>query len=56
VLLIGHLATRWSLDHFVNGVPLEDLVRSEFHWQEGWQYHVDATTWLDARRQARPRS
>ena len=23
--IIGHVATRWGLDHFLNGVPLEDL-------------------------------
>jgi broad specificity phosphatase PhoE len=38
VLVIGHVATRWGLDHFLNGIPLEDLDRAEFHWQEGWEY------------------
>jgi hypothetical protein len=36
--VIGHVATRWGLDHFLNGIPLEDLDRAEFHWQEGWEY------------------
>ena len=26
VLVIGHVATRWALDHRVNGIPLEQLV------------------------------
>jgi 2,3-bisphosphoglycerate-dependent phosphoglycerate mutase len=38
ILVIGHVATRWALDHYVNDVPLEDLVRTPFAWQEGWEY------------------
>jgi len=38
VLIIGHVATRWALDHFLDGVPLEDLAREDFAWQEGWEY------------------
>ena len=40
VLVIGHVATRWGLDHFIGGVPLEDLVEQDFAWQEGWEYRV----------------
>lgn len=43
VVIIGHVATRWALDHYLNHVPLEDLVDSEFQWQEGWEYTMDAT-------------
>jgi broad specificity phosphatase PhoE len=42
VLLIGHSATRWALDHLVNGVPLEELVAAPFDWQEGWIYRLTA--------------
>ena len=38
VLLIGHVATRWALDHRVNGRPLEELATEEFDWQPGWEY------------------
>ena len=41
VLVIGHTATRWAFDHFLNGVALEDLVDAEFAWQEGWEYRLD---------------
>lgn len=34
-LIIGHSATRWSLDNILRGVPLEKLVSSPFAWQEG---------------------
>ena len=40
VLVIGHVATRWGLDHFIGGVPLEDLIEQDFAWQEGWEYQV----------------
>ncbi|MGH9033988.1 MAG: histidine phosphatase family protein [Acidimicrobiia bacterium] len=41
VLVIGHVATRWALDHALNGVPLEQLVREDFGWKEGWEYRLD---------------
>jgi broad specificity phosphatase PhoE len=38
VLLIGHVAPRWALDHRVLGTPLETLVDAPFDWREGWEY------------------
>ena len=38
VLVIGHVATRWALDHFARGVPLDTLVDTPFEWREGWEY------------------
>ena len=38
VLLIGHVATRWALDHTLLGMPLETLVEAPFAWREGWEY------------------
>jgi len=38
ILVIGHVATRWGLDHFLGSVPLEELVERDFAWQEGWEY------------------
>lgn len=40
ILVIGHGATRWGLDHLIGGVPLEDLAEQDFAWQEGWEYRV----------------
>lgn len=40
VLVIGHVATRWGLDHRIDGVPLEDLIDQDFAWQEGWEYQL----------------
>ena len=40
VLVIGHIATRWALEHALNGVPLEALAEETFVWQEGWEYRL----------------
>ncbi len=40
VLVIGHSATRWALDHLINGARLEDLVDAPFQWKKGWEYVV----------------
>jgi broad specificity phosphatase PhoE len=40
VLLIGHVATRWALDHRVNGRTLEELAAGEFDWRPGWEYEL----------------
>jgi 2,3-bisphosphoglycerate-dependent phosphoglycerate mutase len=41
VLVIGHVATRWGLDHVLTGVPVEDLAVAAFAWQPGWEYTAD---------------
>jgi broad specificity phosphatase PhoE len=38
IIVIGHSATRWALDHLLDGAPLEDLVDMPFDWKEGWHY------------------
>jgi broad specificity phosphatase PhoE len=40
VLVIGHVATRWGLDHFINGLQLEVLAEQDFAWHEGWEYRL----------------
>jgi 2,3-bisphosphoglycerate-dependent phosphoglycerate mutase len=40
VLVIGHVATRWGFDVHLDGTPIEDLVRAEFAWREGWEYRL----------------
>jgi broad specificity phosphatase PhoE len=41
VLVIGHTATRWALDHLVAGRRLEELVAVPFEWREGWEYRLE---------------
>ena len=38
ILVIGHVATRWGLDHVIDGMPLGDLAGQPFGWQPGWEY------------------
>lgn len=40
VLLVGHAATRFALDHLLADRPLEDAVTAPFEWREGWTYEV----------------
>ena len=43
LLLVGHAATRFALDHLLTGRPLERAVTAPFAWREGWEYVVGAT-------------
>ncbi|SRR5579871_1435932 len=38
VLVVGHVATYWGLEHWVHEVPLEVLAGRPFEWQPGWEY------------------
>ena len=40
IVVIGHSATRWALDHLLKGVSLAVLVGTPFEWQEGWLYEL----------------
>lgn len=40
VLIIGHRATQYGLEHWINGVPLKTLVTTPFQWQPGWVYSL----------------
>jgi len=46
VLIIGHRATQYGLEHWVAGRPLKEAVLAEWRWQPGWVYD-----YLPARRQ-----
>ena len=40
ILVVGHAATRWGLEHFLNGRVLETAITADFVWQEGWEYRL----------------
>jgi broad specificity phosphatase PhoE len=40
VLVIGHRATFYALEHLLRGVPLDAAVTSPWQWQPGWVYRV----------------
>jgi broad specificity phosphatase PhoE len=41
VLVIGHRATQYGLEHILKNVPLLDTVTAPWQWQPGWTYEVD---------------
>lgn len=40
VLVIGHRATFYALEHLLKRISLHDTVTSKWHWQPGWTYRV----------------
>lgn len=38
VMIIGHRATQYGLERWINHVPLSQLVAVPFKWQPGWRY------------------
>ncbi len=38
VLIIGHRATQYGLEYWINGVDLKTSVTTPFKWQPGWIY------------------
>jgi broad specificity phosphatase PhoE len=40
VLIIGHRATYYALEHLLNRVTLAQAVTSPWTWQPGWTYHL----------------
>lgn len=41
VLLVGHSANHWALDHLLLGCSLDELLARDFDWQPGWEYTLD---------------
>lgn len=40
VLIIGHRATQYGLEHWLNSVPLKQAVSAPWQWQPGWIYKI----------------
>jgi broad specificity phosphatase PhoE len=40
LLVVGHVATLWGLEHFLAGATLEDLVDEDFAWRPGWEHRI----------------
>jgi broad specificity phosphatase PhoE len=39
IIMIGHRATFYALEHLLNRVTLDDTVTSPWTWQPGWTYY-----------------
>jgi broad specificity phosphatase PhoE len=40
VLVVGHRATSYALEHLINHVPLFDVLTSPWRWRPGWTYRA----------------
>lgn len=40
VLIIGHRATQYGLEHYINGVPIREAVLAPWAYQPGWTYEL----------------
>ncbi len=40
IMIIGHRATQYGLEHAINGLPLCTVVTAPWQWRPGWTYHL----------------
>jgi broad specificity phosphatase PhoE len=40
LLVVGHRATHYALEHLLLGTPVVEAVRKPFIWRPGWVYHL----------------
>jgi len=40
ILIVGHRATQYGLEHYINHVPVADIALAPWHWQPGWTYQL----------------
>ncbi|MFH1970961.1 MAG: histidine phosphatase family protein [Patescibacteria group bacterium] len=40
VMIIGHRATQYGLEHLIKGLPLEEVIPAPWKWQPGWTYQL----------------
>lgn len=41
VMIIGHRATQYGLEHWIKGVSLLEAVTAPWKWQPGWTYKLE---------------
>lgn len=41
VMIIGHRATQYGLEHWIKGLSLEEIISSPWKWQPGWIYILE---------------
>lgn len=44
VMIIGHRATQYGLEHWIEGVTIIEAVKAPWKWQPGWQYELNSET------------
>ena len=40
VMIIGHRATQYGLEYWINGVSLKECIAKDWKWQPGWKYQL----------------
>ena len=40
IMVIGHRATQYGLEHWINSVSLEKSITAPWKWQPGWRYEL----------------
>lgn len=40
VLIVGHRATQYGLETYINQKPLTELLTEKWQWQPGWKYQL----------------
>lgn len=40
LLLVGHSANRWALQHLLLGATLAEVIGAPFAWQPGWEFEL----------------
>jgi len=40
VMIIGHRATQYGLEHWIKGIILKEVVTASWKWQPGWVYEL----------------
>ena len=40
VMIIGHRATQYGLEHWIKNVPLKKAITAPWKWQPGWTYEL----------------
>ena len=42
VMIIGHRATQYGLEHLINKIPLEQVIPAPWKWQSEWEYKLES--------------
>lgn len=41
IMIIGHRATQYGLEHWIKRIPLEEVISAPWQWQPGWEYKLE---------------
>ena len=41
VMIIGHRATQYGLEHWIKNIPLNEVIPAPWKWQPGWTYELN---------------